>query len=323
MNILIIRLSSLGDIVHTYPMINDIKSNFPNAEIDWLVDNSFQDLIKINPHINNIITIPLRLWIKNKFSLIPNIICWKKAIRTKFATKHYDYIIDSQGLLKSAILAKNFNGTVSGFGKNSIKEKIATLFYTNKIETGKEHLAIQKNRLLAAKILNYTIDQTQVNFGISNSIPESNNKTVIFFHATSKDSKKYSIANWVKLAQYLITKHNCQIIIPFGSDQEQKESNEIKSLLSIYPNMVLVPEQKMNYPDLTKLIQSAFFVFGVDTGLIHLSNALNKKLIAIYTDTDPKKTGVFETTKAKNIGNRNEIPAVTDVINLFEIILKA
>lgn len=365
MNILIIRLSSLGDILHTFPMVQDIKKNYPHAQIDWLVDSSFQDLIKINPNINEIITIPLRVWSKDKFALMHNIIPWKRALQVKYGKKYYDYIIDSQGLLKSAMLTKCFNGNIYGLGTKSIREKLATLFYQNRIETGKEHLAIQKNRLLAAKIFNYTIDQAHVNFGLKNLIPANdpdmdiansdttcnkqvdscsqiNNKAeknkdashpspnpgstinnVVFFHSTSKKSKKYPIANWVELAEYLITQHNLQVILPFGSDKEREESQQIKAALSQYPNMVTVPEKIMSYFELIELIKAAYFIFGVDTGLVHLANALNKKLIAIYTDTNPKKTGIFATTRAQNIGNIGKIPRVEKIIDLFNTLIKA
>ena len=82
--------------------------------------------------------------------------------------------------------------------------------------------------------------------------------------------------------------------------------------------MIIVPDKRMSYLELVQLINSSVFIFGVDTGLVHLANALDKKLIAIYTDTNPEKTGVFETRKAKNIGNIGKIPSVTQVINIFE-----
>lgn len=327
MNILIIRLSSLGDIIHTFPMVQDIKQNYPRAAIDWLVDESFQDLIKINPSIDEIITIPLRTWAKNKLNFLQNFSTWKNKIQAQLCSKYYDYIIDAQGLLKSAALTKCFNGQVYGFGKNSIREKFAIFFYQHKIETGKQHLAIQKNRLLAARIFNYEIDQTQVNFGLTTAwlqqicpqnianIPQSD--YVVFFHATSKDSKKYPLLHWVTLAKYLITQYNLQIILPFGSATEQAESQQIKNLLQEYSNMIIVPEKRMSYFELVQLINSSFFIFGVDTGLVHLANALNQKLIAIYTDTNPQKTGIFATTRAKNIGNIGQTPKVEEIIDQF------
>lgn len=354
--ILIVRLSSLGDIVHTFPMIQDIKDHFPDSTIDWLVDSSFVDLVQINPNINAIIDIPLRSWLKNKLSLIANFIKWKNNLKNI----DYDYIIDAQGLFKSAILTKFFRGKVYGLDKNSAREKLATMFYRCKIHTGKNLLAIQKNRLLAAKIFNYSMNVEAVSFGLDSikpvqrppnsslgrsdgiggdamkNVEEASNfsdfrmigvthtsKYVVFFHATSKDSKKYPSGQWADLAKYLIQKHGLEIILPYGSMRERQESEEIRNFLPEYARMLKIPEAKLSYANLAELINNAAFVFGVDTGLVHLANSLNKKLIAIYTDTNPSKTGVFETPLAKNIGNIGVMPAVDDIIDSFELILKA
>lgn len=334
MNILIVRLSSLGDIVHTYPMLYDIKTKLDNCTVDWLVDNDFASLVKLNPLVDNMISIPLRMMAKNKLTLIPKFLHWHKTLKHKFSNKHYDYIIDSQGLLKSAILSRCFNGTIVGLGKNSIKEKLATLFYHHKHEVGSNHLAITKNRLFAAKILNYTIDTNQVNFGlcdldkpISNQsvvLPGTplfnltNNKYAIFFHATSKDSKKYPLEKWAALASYMINVHNLDVILPFGSQKEHDEAIELQQSIDTDISHVVVPKNKLNYTELVTLIMNAEVVFGVDTGLVHLANALNKKLIAIYVDTNPDKTGVFVTNLAKNVGGIGKSPDVHQIISLFE-----
>src|SRR5947208_3610537 len=114
MNILIVRLSSLGDIIHTYPMLYDIKTNIPNCNVDWLVDDEFVELVKLHPLVNNVVSIPLRKWAKNKFTLLKNFITWKKKLKLEYKNNHYDYILDSQGLLKSAILTRYFNGKTIG-----------------------------------------------------------------------------------------------------------------------------------------------------------------------------------------------------------------
>ena len=180
--ILIIRLSSLGDIVHTYPMLYDIKNHFGECQVDWLVDESFVDLVKLNHQVDNVIAIPLRSWKKNKLGFISNLKTWKNGI------KHlkYDYIIDSQGLVKSALLAKCFTGKIYGYGKGSIREKLASYLYNEKVETGKELLALTKNRVLAAKVFHYEIEQDTPNFGLDQyDYPQlkllKNKKYVILF----------------------------------------------------------------------------------------------------------------------------------------------
>ena len=146
-------------------------------------------------------------------------------------------------------------------------------------------------------------------------------KYVIFFHATSKKSKQYPIPLWVELANYLIKQYNLRIILPFGSNIEKESSLMMEQLIN--SRNILVPSIRFTYRELFQLINNAEFVFGVDTGLMHLANALNKRLIAIYVDTSPIKTGVFESSIARNFGNINQIPTVVQLINEFETIMKA
>ncbi|MCC2644373.1 MAG: waaC [Burkholderiales bacterium] len=316
--ILIIRLSSLGDVIHTFPMVYDIKIKKPEYTIDWLVDENFEDIVKLNPHVNKIISIPLRRWKNNKIGAIYEFISWRNQVKYE----SYDYIIDAQGLIKSAIFTKLFKGTIHGLGKYSIKEKLATRFYNYKYETGKEFLATTKNRLLASQIFDYKINKATLNFGLH--LKSKTNKIkdnyVIFFHGTSKDSKKYSKNNWATLADYLIKEYNLNIILPYGSVYEKIEANNIKNIAS--SDRIFVCDKILDYTELADLIINANFIFGVDTGLVHLANALNKKVIAIFMDSDPLKTGVFESDIAKNIGDIGKAPLVTDIIDLYEKINK-
>lgn len=318
--ILIVRLSSLGDIIHTYPMIYDIKQNIRECRIDWLVDESFTELVELNQLVDNVITIPLRNWKKNKLTFWANFRKW----RSNISAIKYDYIIDVQGLIKSSVLARFFDGKIYGFGKKSIREKLARFLYDFKIEIGRNMLALTKNRLLAASIFNYKFDSKHINFGLSSNKHIRSNidsKYVIFFHATSKKTKRYPTKQWAELANYLIEKHNFKILLPFGNNSEKEESWLIKNLIN-FPNNVVVAENRFTYTELSSLIYYAEFIFGVDTGLVHLANALNKKLIAIYVDTNPGKTGVFESSIAKNLGNISEMPTLTQLINKFETIMR-
>ena len=318
--ILIIRLSSLGDIVHTYPMVYDIKKNVPDCQIDWLVDEAFVDIVSLCPGINEAITVPLRKWKKNKLQALFNFLLWKKSIKNK----NYDFIIDSQGLGKSAILTKVFNGNTYGFDTNSVREKLATKFYTNKYEIDENNLAITKYRLLGKKIFNYKIDIKEVNFGLIEDKSKKNvivlDKYVIFFHATSKPNKEYGVNNWATLADYLIKVYKLKVMLPFGNDGEKNQALQIKKIVD--SDKVEVFDNVLDYFTLANLINKSEFVFGVDTGLIHLANAMNKPLIAIFVDSDPHKTGIFESNIAKNIGDSKKPPLITDVIDLFEKIKK-
>jgi heptosyltransferase-1 len=312
--ILIVRLSSLGDVIHTFPMVYDIKKNVADCEIDWLVDDSFKDIVKLNKYVNKIILLPLRKWKYNKIRAVFEFVKWKKLLESK----NYDYIIDAQGLVKSAFFTKFFEGIIHGFGRDSIREKLATNFYDYSHETGKECSAINKNRLLASKIFNYKVDMKKINFDLDFKKEENfiKHDYVVFFHATSKDSKKYGNNNWATLADYLIKEYNLHVVLPYGSANEKIDAQNIKNIAD--SSKIIVCDNILNYNEITNLIDNANFIFGVDTGLLHLANALNKKLIAIFTDSDPDKTGVFESKIAKNIGGKGKTPLVSDVIDLFE-----
>ena len=317
--ILIIRLSSLGDIIHTFPMISDLKLNYPNSIIDWLVDDNFSDLVKFSINIDNVLSIPLRKWKKNKFTLIKNLFLWYKSHNFD----HYDYIVDSQGLLKSAILAKCFKGKIYGYSKDSVKEKLASLFYDYKIYIPKDIFAINKNRLLSSKIFNYDSESLPINFGVIDKIENNDliyHNYVIFFHCTSMDNKKMPQLLWKDFASYLINKYDLNIIIPYGNTQEKEDSLSIAK--TIGSNNVVVPESILSYNQIFTLINNANFILGVDTGLIHLSNALRKKLIALFISTNSKKTGVYETEISKNLDYISNEKTLSDIINCYETIRK-
>jgi heptosyltransferase-1 len=318
--VLVIKLTSLGDIVHLYPAIYDLKQKINDISIDWVVDKNFEELIEINNLVDNVISIPLRKWKHNLISIIPNILNWKNQLKEK----DYDYIIDAQGLIKSSIISR---GTVFGFDRFSVKEKLSCLFYDKKINIPNDVLAISKNRKLFQEIFNYKINLNEINFGINTSdliskndqvnyYSKLSNKYVIFFHATSRDSKKYDINSWKILAEYLINNYRYNIVLPYGNNKELLEAKKIKEIIN-HKN-VMVPEKILSYKDLSVLISNSNFVFGVDTGLVHLANALNKPLIAIYVDTNPKNTGVFETKIAKNIGDKENYPSIDNIIKLYE-----
>jgi heptosyltransferase I len=314
--ILIIRLSSLGDIVHTFPMVDDIKKNVANCQIDWLVDEAFADIVKLCPNVNKVITVPLRKWKRNKLQAFFNFLSWKNSIKNK----DYDFIIDSQGLGKSAILTKVFNGETYGFGAYSVREKVATSFYKNKYEVDANNLAITKYRLLGKNIFNYDVEIKNVNFGLVVNKAQNNvlslDPYVIFFHSTSKSAKRYSNNNWATLADYLIKMYNLKVVIPFGNEEEKLQALQIKKIVD--SDKVEVFDKVLDYFTLADLIDKSEFIFGVDTGLIHLANAKGKKLIAIFVDTSPQKTGIFESNIAKNMGDIKSPPLISDVIDLFE-----
>ena len=152
MRILLVKLSSMGDIFHTYPAINDLKSVYPEARLEWLVDSQFAEIAAWHPDVDEIHSLPLRAFKKNKNLVL------KKSLSDllgKVRMRHYDFIIDAQGLIKSAWLTRQMKGLRCGYNRRSIREKLAPLFYQKRFSVSKDQHAITRIRQLFAKTLNY------------------------------------------------------------------------------------------------------------------------------------------------------------------------
>ena len=329
--ILLVKTSSLGDVIHNLPVVNDILQYAPEAHIDWAVEESFVEIPSLHPHVNNVFNVAFRRWRKNLFSqqTWAEITAFKKVIRQN----QYDAIIDTQGLLKSALIVQQAKGVKHGYDKNSIREPLASYFYDKKYAISYNQHAVVRNRTLAALSLGYAPPTNAPDYGIekhgiekhgisiqSNSSvslmdigSQSNiNKPsyIIALHGTSRDSKLWPVANWVALGKALAEK-KLNLVLPWASDAEYVRANEIASHLT---NANVLP--KLSIGKLAGIISRAQAAIGVDTGLSHLAAALNIPTIAIYTDTNPALTGVLAgaQTNAINLGGIAQTPSVDEVL---------
>lgn len=314
--ILLIKTSSLGDVIHNLPVVNDIRAHFPNAQIDWVVEESFADIARLHPHVSQVFTVAMRRWKKQLLSknTWAEIGEFKKLIKQN----QYDAIIDTQGLLKSALITKQANGVKHGYDKNSIREPIASRFY-DKIYTISYHQhAITRNRALAAMSLGYEIPKNALDYGI---IPTNNSSAslidtglqdgyIVALHGTSRDSKLWAEKNWVDLGDEL-AKQNLNLALPWASETELARAIEIARQLK---NAIVLP--KLSIAQIASVIAKSKAAIGVDTGLSHLAAALNVPTIAIYTDTNPALTGVMagNVAPAINLGGIAHTPSVDEVL---------
>ena len=307
MKVLIIKTSSLGDIIHANSIISDLRRNHVDAEIHWLVEESFSSLLNLFPVQKTLIS-KFRSWKKNLFK--------KNSYREFFQLRHlikkenYDYVIDLQGLIRTGIMCKSLNSV--GFNKNSIKESFASYFYKKTFEVEKKIHAINRNRLLVAKSMNYEIDQNNILFSYDFKKDLTDPHSIIFITGTSNAQKKWPLEYWIKLAG-LFERNNYKIFLPWGSVKEYEEC------LAIYDqttNCEIL--EKMNIDQLAKKIASTRFAIGVDTGLTHLASSLDIPTIGIYTFSNPDLTGVKSTkTPAFNMGSLSNIPLPEDIFKKF------
>ena len=307
MKVLIIKTSSLGDIVHANSIISDLRKNHVDSEIHWLVEESFSSLLNLFPVQKTLIS-RFRSWKKNLFKKISYSEFYQ--LMNLIKKENYDYVIDLQGLIRTAIICRTVNSF--GFNKNSIKESFASYFYKNTIEVEKKIHAINRNRLLVAKSMNYEIDQNNISFSYNFKKDQTDPNSIVFITGTSNFRKKWPLECWIKLAG-LFRQNNYKIFLPWGSSKEYEEC------LAIYDqttNCEIL--EKMNIDQLAKKIASSRFAIGVDTGLTHLASSMDIPTIGIYTFSNSSLTGVKNTkTSAFNMGSLNNVPLPEDIFKKF------
>lgn len=315
LQILLVKTSSMGDVIHNLPVIADILAHYPEAQFDWMVEESFAEIPKLHPQVRDIIPVAVRRWRKSIFSRKT----WREIsdLKTRLKHTHYDAIIDTQGLLKSAIVANFAQGVIHGMDYDSAREPVASFFYRHKYLVARNQHAVQRNRALAAQALKYAIPQSLPDYGLGNLASQQNNLElphdyVVFLHGTSRDSKLWPVSHWVALAEKL-KQFNLEVLLPWSNSSEESRAKDIAARSS---NVQLLPKLKLTA--LAGILAYSKLNIGVDTGLMHLSTALNKPSIAIYTDTNPEFTGVVPSIEnlAINIGGKAQIPSADDVFQL-------
>lgn len=297
-NILIIRLSSIGDIFHAFTVLPDIKKAYPDAKIDWLVDENFSTVAKLSPLIDTIITIPLREWKRNKFTWFIQLFKFKK----KLVNRNYDYIIDTHGLIKSAFLAKFlFKGPIYGLDRGSAREKLASKFYQYRYEVNRNNVAVIRLRSLIAKIFNLDLDLSNFEFAINKGNYEigSANGYIFYLHGTSRNNKKWPFANWIELSNWILNSTNRDIVLTYSNNIEYEFAHIFKARMN---NERIKVIDKLDFPQLADLIDRSDLVIGVDTGFTHLANLLKKPTLAIYLHSRPIYVGMLESKIAHNFG---------------------
>lgn len=316
--ILLVKTSSMGDVIHNLPIVADIRAHYPTATFDWMVEESFAEIPALHPDIRKIIPVAVRRWRKS----ICNQNTWHEIrhLKNVLSNTHYDAIIDTQGLIKSAVLAKLAHGEIHGMNYASAREPVASFFYQHRYAVARNQHAVERNRALAALAMNYPIPKYAPNYGLDAlaqrvkpaATLELPLQYVVFLHGTSRDSKLWPTSHWIALAKHL-QQFNLHALLPWSNPAEQSRAKEIAAQTS---NALVLPKLKLT--PLAGILANSTLNIGVDTGLMHLSTALNKPSIAIYTDTDPEFTGVLPTVKnlAINIGGKTKTPSANDVFQL-------
>jgi heptosyltransferase-1 len=306
-DIVLIKTSSLGDVLHNLPVVTDIHKHFPDSRIDWVVEESFAALPVLNPHVRHVVTVAVRRWRKSWWASRSEM----RAVCSELQARRYDLALDTQGLVKSALITRCTHTDRCGFARDSAREPMASLFYDRTFSIPKELHAVERNRLLAAAAFGYTADGAP-DYGIR--VPEIDlpwlaaRPYVALLHATSRDDKLWDEQNWITLGKHL-QQAGLGAVLPWGSEQERARSERLAAAI---PGAICPP--RLNLNEATALLGNARAVVGVDTGLSHLAAALDVPTIGIYTATDPGLTGLHAGIRAVNLGGKRAPPTVDAII---------
>ncbi len=299
MRILIIKTSSMGDVIHTLPAVTDLAQAYPNAKIDWVIEESFIELAQIHPAINKVIPVALRRWRRN---LSLKILQEIKAFISNLREYKYDYVVDAQGLLKSSILTLlvKYNKTACakshGYDKYSVRGKYISWLYGKQYKIVKHQHAVYRLKQLFSAVFNYNYFE-QIDYGINLDKYKSNQlfkPYLVFLHCTTWDSKKWPVEYWQELISIAKSK-GYDVRLNSGSQNEFMQAREIASD-SLDGVTVMEPQ---SISDLIQVIVNSSGVVCVDTGLGHLAAALNKPGVTLFGSTDAKLTGML----ANNFSN--------------------
>lgn len=306
MRIAIVKLSAMGDIIHAMVALQFIKKSYPNIVIDWFVEKAFSEVLKNNPHIDNIYELNLKSIKKNKKSIFSQI----KTIR-EYSKNNYDLIIDAQGLIKSAIVSRLLGKNVSGFDKESTREGVASIFYSKTIKSDYSKNVIDRNIDIICKSLDIEVKKEDILnkddflfFKDNNEINEylvEDKKNIVFIVGASWPSKMYSKEKFAKIIDCL--DENC--LIAWGSEEEKN----IASYIEENSSAKVLPKLDLN--SLKALISKCDLVVGNDTGPTHMAWALNVPSITIFGCT-PGYRNTYETEINKIV----ESDSIVDPIKL-------
>ncbi|MFK8047178.1 MAG: lipopolysaccharide heptosyltransferase I [Halioglobus sp.] len=288
MRVLIVKMSSLGDVIHTLPALNDAVAAIPGIRFDWVVEEAFAEIPAWHPAVDRVFPIALRRWRKKPMKNFrgPE---WKK-FRTSIGRRQYDLVIDAQGLLKSAMVARLVNAPRYGMDKRSVREQLASLFYHHAIAVPKKLHAVERTRMLFAQSLNYPIPTSQGDYGVRSNLKYGSDKlpaSLLFFHGTARAEKLWPVDHWIELARLLEAK-NFKLWLPWGSEKERQRADHIAGSVN---NAEVLP--KLNLLGLASMLMEVDGVVAVDTGLAHLSAALDVPTVSLYGPTDIDLIGAY------------------------------
>lgn len=314
MKILIVRVSSLGDVVHNMPMVADLRRHLPDAQIDWVVEEAYVSLVRLNDGVRNVIPVALRRWRKSLASAATR--GEIRAFRAALRETAYDLVFDTQGLFKTGLLMRMARLAPGGrriglanATEGSGYEAVSRVFHSDSIAVGKRTHAVRRAREVAAGALGYQLSgPADFNLRPPALQPDwlPRQPYAVFFHGTARAAKQWPRQNWIALGNALAA-HGLAVLLPWGSAAEREAAQSIAAGI---PGAQVLPALPLM--EAVTLAQRATLAVGVDTGLTHIAAAFHRPTVELYCDSPRWKTEGDWSPRIVNLGDLGAPPDVQE-----------
>lgn len=306
-DILFIKTSSLGDVIHHMPAVTDARKHLPGARFSWAVEQAYVPIAALHPAVDEVISVPIRRLRRSALSWS----AWRD-VRSFIGTvrsRPYDAIVDTQGLFRTGLVSRLARGKRHGYDRASVRERGAAMFYDIHHGVPRDMHAIARNRALVGLALGYTPDGPP-DFGLDRDSLAGAVRApyAILLHGTAQRAKEWPEEHWQALARTL--EQDINLLVPYGSDQERARAERIADKLE----RTRVPIYR-SLDEMARMIAGASFVVGVDTGILHLAAALSVPLVAIFCGSKPHLTGPLGSGPIEILGSARSIPGVDEVLD--------
>ena len=304
-DILFIKTSSLGDVIHHMPALTEARARAPEARFAWLVEEAFAPLVALHPAVGTVVPVAWRRWRKSLWSPAT----WGEigASLKRIRAERYDLVIDSQGLLRSALIARVAHGRRHGYDAGSIREPLASMVYDVRHTVSRALHAVERNRILTGLALGYA-PQGAPDFGLDRTrFRAAAPRYAVLLHATARPEKEWPEQNWIALGTQL-ARDGYNLVLPWGSLAEKARADRMAASLP----RARVPERQP-LDSVARLMAGADLVIGVDTGLLHLAAALGVPLVAIFSGSKPELTGPVGSGPMRVLGAHGAPPTLDEV----------
>jgi heptosyltransferase-1 len=284
MRVLLVKTSSLGDVLHALPALTDAAAAIPGVRFDWVVEAPFAEVPAWHPAVERVIPVSIRRW---RNSPLKALRCGEwAAFRGSLRAREYDRVLDAQGLIKSGLITWMARGPSYGLDRNSAREPLASRLYDHPLAVEWGEHAIVRLRKLFAEALDYPLPETEADSAISVAGQPAAPATILFVHGTTWATKHWPERYWVALAQ-MVNEAGYRVMLPWGDELERWRAEQIAA----GRDAVILPRGSLS--ELAEQFRQVDGMVCVDSGLAHLGAALKIPSVTLYGSTNPGLTGTW------------------------------